>query len=99
MTAGVDDPAQRTGLAWIRTMLGVVAVTLLVERGLWERSAPVGVLVVPLVPALAFLVVGAARRRVLAAAPPAGPSGWVVGGAVAGVCALAVAGLATVALA
>lgn len=70
MSATLDEPAGRTRMSWMRTLLGVVAVTVLVERGLVVRSAPAGWLAVAAVPALAFIALAAMRARGLAAPRP-----------------------------
>ena len=67
-----DDPVARTRLAWSRTLLVVVGVALLVGRGaylvgqLWWLPVLGGV-------ALATVVVGLARMRVLAKRGPGSP--------------------------
>jgi hypothetical protein len=60
-----DDPYARTAFAWARTVLGAVAVTALVVRGLVVAGLPAVTIVVAVLPAAAFLVVGASRTRVL----------------------------------
>lgn len=60
-----DDPFARTAYAWARTVLGAVAVTGLVVRGLVVAGLPAVTIAVAVVPAAGFLVVGAARTKLL----------------------------------
>jgi hypothetical protein len=60
-----DDPYARTAFAWARTVLGAVAVTALVVRGLIVAGLPAVTIVVAVLPAAAFLVVGAMRTASL----------------------------------
>ncbi|MHB1212270.1 MAG: hypothetical protein ACYC0W_08425 [Candidatus Nanopelagicales bacterium] len=71
MSEAFDEPAGRTRMSWMRTLLGVVAVTMLVERGLVVRAAPAGWLAVAAAPALAFAALVAMRARRLAGTDPA----------------------------
>lgn len=52
---GYDEIGSRTRQAWLRTSLGVVAVTLLTLRGLVVADADVLVLILAVLPATAFL--------------------------------------------
>lgn len=70
MTAAFDEPAGRTRMSWVRTLLGVAAVTVLVERGLVVRAAPAGWLVLAAVPALAFAALVGMRTHRLARLDP-----------------------------
>ena len=70
MSAPFDEPAARTRMSWVRTLLGVAAVTVLVERGLVVREAPVAWLAAAAVPAVAFAAIVSTRARRLAGAVP-----------------------------
>jgi hypothetical protein len=60
-----DDPYARTAFAWVRTVLGALAVTALVVRGMVIAGLPAVAIVVAVLPAAAFLMVGATRTASL----------------------------------
>lgn len=62
-----DDAYARTSFAWMRTILGSVAVTALVLRGLVVAGVPLWAIAAAAVPAAAFLIVGTGRVRTLRA--------------------------------
>lgn len=62
-----DEPGSRTRQAWLRSALGMVAVSILIERGLAARGMPLVLGLACLAPAVAF--VGVAVRRTLALGP------------------------------
>ncbi len=62
-----DEPGSRTRQAWLRSALGMVAVTVLIERGLALRGSPLVLGLAALAPAAAFVTV--AVRRSLALGP------------------------------
>lgn len=59
--AGYDEIGTRTRQAWLRTGLGVVAVTLLAVRGLVVADAGAPLLLAVVVPAVAFLAAAVVR--------------------------------------
>lgn len=60
-----DEPGSRTRYSWIRTALGVVVVTALVEHGLVQRGISAEYVVGAALPALAFLALTLARINAL----------------------------------
>ena len=56
-----DEPGSRTRQAWLRSALGMAAVTALVERGLALQGSSLVVALVALGPAVLFVVVSARR--------------------------------------
>jgi hypothetical protein len=93
-----DDPVGRTRFAWVRTVLGVLAVTALVERGLLMSGVDAWVLAVALLPGAAFSVAAYARMRVVSADASRGAGDRVVVPATAALVGLALVGLASAAL-
>ncbi len=61
-----DEVGSRTRQAWLRTSLGLVAVTLLVLRSLVVGHAGVASLLLVLVPVTAFVAVAVRRMATLA---------------------------------
>lgn len=94
--ADYDEPGSRTRQAWLRTALGVGAVTVLVARGLVIRGLPDVVLLIALLPAAGFVAVAVARSRALGPheSDPVGRAGARF--AVAGILALALVAAVTV---
>lgn len=84
-----DEPGSRTRLAWLRTGLVVIAVTLLVMRGLYLRGVPGWVVIAAVALAVAFAVL--AVRRVARLGPHESPG--VTRGTVLGVLGIVVAGV------
>lgn len=60
-----DDAYARTSFAWMRTMLGSIAVTALIARGLVIAGVPGWSVALAAIPAVAFLLVGAGRVKSL----------------------------------
>ena len=89
-----DEPGSRTRQSWLRTGLGVVAVSVLIERGLAARGMPLILGLGALVPAVVFIAVAAGRSAVLGPRDSPGPSRSAVL-----LSAVAVAGLAAIAVA
>jgi hypothetical protein len=56
-----DEVGSRTRQAWLRTGLGSIAVTLLVERGLLIVETPLWLRVLALVPGSVLIVIAVAR--------------------------------------
>lgn len=69
-----DEPGSRTRQAWLRSALGFVAVSILIERGLAARGMPLVLGLATLVPAVAFVVVAARRTLELGPHESGGPS-------------------------
>lgn len=90
-----DDPYGRTGLAWMRTVLGSVVVCALVARGLVIGGMPGWAVAAAMVPAAAFLALGAARIRSLRRQRDAGA--WHPGTAAAVTALLGLVALASIA--
>lgn len=63
-----DDAVARTRQSWLRTSLGLVAVTLLLVRGLIVDDAPRWLALVAVVPGAVAVVVSVLRGRALATA-------------------------------
>jgi uncharacterized membrane protein YidH (DUF202 family) len=61
-----DEPGSRTRQAWLRTSLGVMAVTALVVRGMVLQGVPGSLVLASILPAAAFLAVAVVRTRILA---------------------------------
>jgi hypothetical protein len=68
-----DEPGSRTRQAWLRSALGMVAVTALVERGLAVRGSSLVLALAALVPAVVFVVAAAQRSVELGPHDSAGP--------------------------
>lgn len=68
-----DEPGSRTRQAWLRTALGMVAVAVLIERGLAARGMPLVLGLGALVPAVVFIAVAAGRSVALGPHDSAGP--------------------------
>lgn len=60
-----DEPESRTRMAWGRTMLGAVIVTLLLERGLYQQGAGPALAIVGAAPAAALVLTGTTRITTL----------------------------------
>jgi hypothetical protein len=86
-----DEPGSRTRQAWLRSALGFVAVSILVERGLAARGMPLVLGLTALLPAVAFVVVAARRTLELGPHHSGGPSRLTLM-----LTAVAVIGLATI---
>jgi hypothetical protein len=93
-----DDPAGRTRFAWMRTVLGALAVTALVERGLILRSADAWVLGLALLPGVALSAIAYVRMRVIAVGRPTAPSRRTMLVATAALGGIAIVGLGSVLL-
>jgi hypothetical protein len=89
-----DEPGSRTRQAWLRSALGMVAVAVLIERGLAVRGMPLVLGLVALAPAVVFVAVAARRTAVLGPRESPGPRRSAVV-----LSAIAVAGLAAIAAA
>ena len=63
---GYDDVSGRTRQAWLRTSLGVAAVTFLLVRSLAMEGAGIGALFLAVVPATAFVTATVLRMTGLA---------------------------------
>ncbi len=68
-----DEPGSRTRQAWLRSALGMIAVAVLIERGLASRGMPLALGLAAVVPAVAFVVVAARRTFELGPRHSAGP--------------------------
>jgi hypothetical protein len=102
MTAPVpdyDEAGARTRQAWLRTGLGVAAVSLLVERGLLVSGSPTWMRGVGLVPVVLLVALTLSRMRSIGGAEPPGLAGRAVALGLVGVFGLAavaiVSGVAT----
>jgi hypothetical protein len=91
-----DEPGSRTRQAWLRTALVVVAVTILIERGLAIRGMPPALGLVALVPAAALVAVAAWRSAELGPHHSAGPRTSAVALAAGAVLGLAVVAVVSV---
>jgi uncharacterized membrane protein YidH (DUF202 family) len=91
-----DEPGSRTRHAWLRTALGMVAVTILIERGLALRGLPLVLGLVALAPATALVAVAIRRSAELGPHDSAGPSRPAIALTSVAVIGLAVAALASV---
>jgi hypothetical protein len=60
-----DEPGTRTRQAWLRTCLGLLAVSLFIARGLALGHVPAGVVAVALLPAVVFLAMAVWRSAVI----------------------------------
>ncbi len=69
-----DDAVLRTRQSWLRTGLGLVAVTLLLVRGLIVDDAPRWLALVAVVPGATAVALSVVRGRALAAASQASGS-------------------------
>lgn len=69
-----DEPGSRTRQGWLRTGLGMVAVAVLIERGLAARGMPLILGLAALVPAVVFIAVAARRSVELGPHESDGPS-------------------------
>ena len=95
MSGGLQ--AERTVLAWSRTVLAVAAAAALIARTAdagFERGAAIGLAAV----GLGLAVVAAWRRRhsIGVDDPVATPAGWALGGLLAGLAALVAAGVVVI---
>jgi hypothetical protein len=89
-----DEPGSRTRQAWLRSALGMVAVAVLIERGLAARGMPRALGLVALAPAVVFVALAARRSVELGPHDSAGPRRFTVlmtAGAVIGLGAVAAA--------
>lgn len=68
-----DEPGSRTRQAWLRTSLGMVAVAVLIERGLAAQGMPLALGLVALAPAAAFVALATRRSFELGPHDSAGP--------------------------
>jgi len=73
-----DEPGSRTRQAWLRSGLGMVAVAVLIERGLAARGMPLVLGLAAVVPAAVFVVVAARRNFELGPHHSSGPSRYTV---------------------
>jgi hypothetical protein len=73
-----DEPGSRTRQAWLRSALGMVAVAILIERGLAARGMPLVLGLAALVPAAAFVLVAVRRTLELGPGESTGPSRRIV---------------------
>ncbi len=89
-----DEPGSRTRQAWLRSGLGMVAVAVLIERGLAARGMPLALGLVALAPAAVFVALAARRSVELGPHDSAGPRRFTVL-----MTAVAVIGLGAVAVA
>jgi hypothetical protein len=88
-----DEPGSRTRQAWLRTALGMVAVTALVERGLVVDALPAAMGILAVIPAV--VLVGLAVRRSAALGPQESAG---LGRVAVAVACLAVTGLSVAAV-
>lgn len=72
--AQYDEPGSRTRQAWLRSALGMVAVSILIERGLAARGMPLVLGLAALGPAVAFVVVAVRRTLELGPHQSEGPT-------------------------
>lgn len=89
-----DEPGSRTRQAWLRTTLGIVAVAVLIERGLAATGMPLVLGLAALVPTVVFIAIATGRSVALGPHVSAGPSRGAVlltTAAVVGLAAIAVA--------
>jgi hypothetical protein len=91
-----DEVGSRTRQAWLRTSLGVVAVTLLVVRAMVIGGTGTGALLLALVPAGTFLTVAVARMAGLDGVASPGASRAVTWLTAASAVGLAVVGVVSV---
>ena len=68
-----DEPGSRTRQSWLRSGLGMVAVAVLIERGLAARGMPLVLGLAALLPAVVFVVMAARRSLQLGPHQSAGP--------------------------
>jgi len=94
-----DEPGSRTRHSWVRTALGVVAVTALIERGLIQQTATPAVLVCAALPALAFLILAVVRTKALEHRQMRGPSRTVIAASTVVTLFIAATGIASLFLA
>lgn len=69
-----DEPGSRTRQAWLRSALGMVAVSVLIERGLAVRGMPLVLGLATLIPAAVFVAVAVRRTLLLGPHHSTGPS-------------------------
>ena len=69
-----DEPGSRTRQAWLRTALGVAALTLLIERGLVVRGMPLLLGLAAIAPVVLLAALAARRSSELRPHRSAGPS-------------------------
>ena len=91
-----DEPGSRTRQAWLRSALGMVAVTVLVERGLAIGGMPALLGLGALAPAVAFVAMSVGRSAELGPGHSADAGRSTVVVTAVAVIALAVVGAASV---